>query len=125
MADETKVYRVSLLNGSEAQDITVPLRAPFNKKVRRHFETIRELGDGRKKLEYELKEVEVAIDVEAEMRADAIRGWNAGRGSAIAAKNLKIDPVAEVAPVSTEVPRLEGRRARGLQEVKTDPAAAS
>lgn len=125
MADETKVYRVSLINGSEARDITVPLRAPFNKKVRRHFETVRDLADGRKKLEYELRETEVAIDVEAEMRADAVRGWNADRGSAIAAKNLKVEPVAEVAPASIEAPRLEGRRARGLQAVQTDPAAAS
>ena len=93
MADETKEYRVSLRDGSESAVVQVPLRRPFTKILRRHHEVVRELGDGRKKLEMVPRDTEHQMDVESEMRADAVRAWNAKMQKAIAARNLLIEEV--------------------------------
>lgn len=102
MADETKAYKVSLADGSEASIVRVPLRHPVVKTLRRHQEYVRELADGRKKLEFELREVEHSIDMEAEMRADAIRAWN-GNVRSIAARNLIVEAVSEPTPQPQQV----------------------
>lgn len=111
MADESKAYRVSLLDGSEAAVVHVPIKAPVTKKIRRHFQIARDLPDGSKKLEYEPREVEHTIDPESEMRADAIRAWN-GSSRSFAARNLIVEPYAEPspAPQSTVLERPKPRK---------------
>lgn len=98
---ETKNYRVSLSDGSESHEVSVPLRRPFTKKLRRHFEEVRETADGRKKIEMVPRQIEHTMDVESEMRDDAVREWNAKTNKTIAARNLRIEELS-TEPLSSQ-----------------------
>jgi hypothetical protein len=111
MSDETKAYRVCLAaDGSEPLTVRVLLRTPFNRKVRRHFEVVREFADGRKKVEFEVRDVEHAFDVESEMRADAVRAFNASRATSVSAKNLLIEAIPDYVPEPVVEKPAKGRK---------------
>lgn len=94
---ETKRYQVSMANGSNPAIVEVPFRTPFSKRIRRQVEKLRELPDGRKRLDYEWEEFDHEYDVESEMRDDAVRKYNEGSGKAYSARQLLIEavPVAQ------------------------------
>ena len=69
-------FRVSLPGGGSERLCDVEDRKPFSKKLLRHVEKVRDLADGRKRIEMVPEQIVHEYDVHSEMVADAVRSYN-------------------------------------------------
>lgn len=102
-------FRVALHGGGSPKLVVVEDQKPFIRKLMRHAEKVRDLGDGRKKTDMILDEIEHTYDFSSDMRADAVRAYNSG-GSAFSFKQLDVEDLGPVEtppepPVIAERPR--------------------
>lgn len=93
-------FNVCLRGGGDPVVVAVEDRKPYTRKIVRHVEKTRELGDGRKKTDMVPEEVDYTYDFMPEMRADAVRAYNAafGIGSAFSTKQLEIEDLGTAIP---------------------------
>ena len=132
-----RAFEVSLPGGAQPKTVGVEDRRPFTKKIRRHFEETRTLGDGRKKTDMVPRDVDYVYDFTDEMRADSVRAYNLFNGSSFSSSQLsirEIGPVKEpeqeqevpaaVAVISQDPPHRRGKRhqADGPLIDPTDPS---
>mgnify|MGYP001589644233 CR=1 FL=1 len=100
-------FRVSM-GGGEPKLVIVEDQKPFTRKLMRHSERVRDLGDGRKRTEMILDEIEHTYDFATEMKADAVRGYNsAGAGSSFSFKQLDVEDLGPVAQETVPAQVLE------------------
>lgn len=119
-------FRVSLTGGGNPKTVIVEDQKPFVRKLMRHSERVRDLGDGRKRTEMVLDEIDHTYDFKAEMAADAVRGYNA-EGSAFSFKQLDVEDMGPVVQPVHEVasePEASVFRPRGRPPRVAEPQPA-
>src|SRR5262245_28158469 len=84
-------YRVSMPDGSKPAVVTVEHKPSFKRVLQRHVEQTRELGDGKKKTDLVLTDVEHEYDFESEMKLDAVRAYNNAGQTSFASKQLLVE----------------------------------
>jgi hypothetical protein len=125
-------FRVSLPGGGKPQTVAVEDRKPFTKKIIRHVEHVKELADGRKRIEFVRESMDHQYDVKSEMICDAIRAYNDfdPKNPAKSIKQLEIEDLGPVPsevvvdPVQTQTPVLpRSMRPKSMEPAKSEQEA--